>query len=375
MENEGVGIVGLGRIGMPTLFYHLRLDVPVHVVTEIPNLGGRKSIDTLVEMMNSEDVSRGRLPWEVSKLGDDILGIRLNGSSYSVRLVTPKDPSDVNWKNLGISFVEECSGMCTTNNKEYLEKPQQYLAEVHFQNGAHTVVVSAPTKGEDGTFVYGINESDYDPSTHRFISNASCTTKAVAFPLAVLYDNGLNTVGNIVINTTHAATGPTLQKLKAPDYEVKKGKIEEASSGAYSSLSKIFNRSLIVKVGGCEAYAFRVPTLNGSVAVVSIEIDDEKVSARDINEMFRKAAKNPKYHGGIEVYEGEEALDSQTHTKLYPMTGHIPSSVVSPSKTFEVGTKGRQFVSWYNNEDAPPLNQTLFTKYALEKIIADRKVA
>ncbi len=187
---DNVGIVGAGgRIGTPMLFYLLKLGVPVSVVTEIPNLGGRNTIDTLEEVMNSEDMSRGSFPWEVSKLGNDILGIALNGGNYKVQLLTPKDPSDVNWKGFGVGIVEECSGMCLTNDAKELKDAKEYLANVHFDNGAHIVFVSAPTKGEDGTFVYGINESNYNPDVHKFISNASCTTKAVAFPLAVLYYN------------------------------------------------------------------------------------------------------------------------------------------------------------------------------------------
>lgn len=216
---NGVGVVGQGRIGMPMLYYLLRLDVPVLVVTEIPNLGGRETIDTLVASMNSDDMSRGRLPWEVSKLGKDILGVKLNGSTYRIQLITPNGPSDV-------------------DDQKYL-KLGDYLADAHFQNGAHTVIVSAPTTGEDGTFVYGINEANYNPLKDKFI------------------------------------------------------------------------------------------------------------------------------------YDGEKPFDSHLLAQLWPITGNVPSSVISESKTFKIGTRGIQFASWYNNELAPPLNQAGLTKYvldALEKI-------
>lgn len=381
MENDGVAVVGAGRIGTPLLYFLLKLGVPVSVISEIPNLGGKNTIDTLVETMNGEDMARGRLPWEVGKLGNDILGINLNGNSYKIKLITPTDPSERDWKKDGIHFVQEASGKCLTRYSKDLKKEElsegQYGADVHFNNGAHTVIVSAPTKGEDGTFVYGINEGDYNPTEHKFISNSSCTTKAVAFPLAVLYDNGINTIGNIVIATTHAATGPTLVKLKKPNYNAREGEIEEASSGAYSALSKIFNKNGVVKLHGCEAYALRVPTLNGSVASVQIEIDDGKVTAEDINNMFRKAASDPRYQKGIDIYEGKEPFHSHLVSSqgLYKVSGHIPSSVISLKKTFEIGFRGRRFDAWYNNEDAPPLNQAQFTKYSLERRLSERRAA
>ncbi len=139
------------------------------------------------------------------------------------------------------------------------------------------------------------------------------------------------------------------------------------------ALSGIFNINGTVRLHGCKAYALREPTLNGSVAVITVEIDDGMVDAAYINELFRTAARNPKYRAGLDVYGGNGGYDSHSLAKLYPITGDIPSSVISPSKTFRLGTRTLQFASWYNNEDAPPLNQAQFTKYALERIASARK--
>lgn len=370
MDKNVAVVGGGGRIGISLLYELVRLGISVPVVVERQGL----TIDSLVERANQEDLSRGRLPWIVAKQGNDILDVKLTGLEGElnyrpsrIQFITPNNPSEIDWMKLGIYLVEECTGNCTNKSSEGLSLPK-YGADVHFGNGARIVMVSAPTVGEDATLIYGINENRYEPGKHFFISNGSCTTKAVAFPLAVLLDSGVKLFGNVVVNSVHAETGPELAELKSPEHQPSYGKIKENPSGAYTSLASVFNTDGIV-IEGCEAYAHRIPTLNGSVAIINVDTG-RNYTSEEINDMFRKAKKDEKYKGGIAVYEGKEPMHSGLITSKngrVPIFGsNIPSSVISPIRTYVMGRTSAQFASWYNNEDAPPHNQANLTKYILE---------
>src|SRR5438094_4864068 len=81
-------------------------------------------------------------------------------------LLAPKDISMLPWKEMGIDYVIESTGLFTESEK----------AKGHLTAGAKKVIISAPAKGEVKTLLIGVNEQEYDPTKHLIVSNASCTT-------------------------------------------------------------------------------------------------------------------------------------------------------------------------------------------------------
>src|SRR5262249_18340951 len=115
----------------------------------------------------------GNLAEEVSAEGDT-----LRVAGRSVKVLAVKDPAQLPWKDLGIEYVVESTGLFTDAEK----------AKAHLGAGAKKVIISAPAKNEDITVVMGVNHDKYDPRKHTIVSNASCTTNCLAPVAKVVQD-------------------------------------------------------------------------------------------------------------------------------------------------------------------------------------------
>jgi glyceraldehyde 3-phosphate dehydrogenase len=151
-----VAINGFGRTGRAALRASLQRDLDVAVVG-INDLGSPLTMARLL----ARDSVFGRLAQPV-KLGDGEIAV--NGST--IRLIGEADPASLPWRELGVDVVIESTGHFRSREQ----------AAAHLDAGASRVVISAPGKGVDATFVIGVNEKEYDPDRHRIVSNASCTT-------------------------------------------------------------------------------------------------------------------------------------------------------------------------------------------------------
>ena len=87
-----------------------------------------------------------------------------------IKVLAERDPAKLPWKDLGVDVVVESTGIFTDRDQ----------AAKHLAAGAPLVIISAPAKDPDLTVVLGVNEQDYDPTQHKIISNASCTTNCLA---------------------------------------------------------------------------------------------------------------------------------------------------------------------------------------------------
>ena len=164
-----VGINGFGRIGR-NFFRALKeqgADLDVVAVNDLTDT------KTLAHLLKYDSIM-GRFPGEVTA-GEGTIVV----DGKEIKVLAERNPADLPWGDLGVDIVVESTGFFTDATK----------AKAHIDGGAKKVVISAPAKNEDGTFVIGVNEQDYDPANHNIISNASCTTNCLA-PLAkVLNDN------------------------------------------------------------------------------------------------------------------------------------------------------------------------------------------
>src|SRR6185312_7059075 len=175
-----VAINGFGRIGR-LVFRAMVEQGLVGKDVEVVAVGDIVPADNLAYLLKY-DSTQGRFNGTVGskksaadKPEDDILIV--NG--MDILVVSAKDPSGLPWKQLGVDFVIESTGLFTDAEK----------ARGHITAGAKKVIISAPAKGEDITIVMGVNQEKYDPAKHNIISNASCTTNCLAPITKVINDN------------------------------------------------------------------------------------------------------------------------------------------------------------------------------------------
>src|SRR6478736_10119620 len=164
-----VGINGFGRIGRNFFRAQQQLGADVEIVA-LNDLGDAKTMAHLLKY----DSVLGPFSGDV-ELGDGV--IRAGGEE--MKMLSERDPAALPWGDLGVDVVLESTGFFTDRDG----------AQKHIDAGAKKVVISAPAKGPDITLVLGVNDGDYDPSSHHVISNASCTTNCLG-PLAkVIHDS------------------------------------------------------------------------------------------------------------------------------------------------------------------------------------------
>ncbi|MGW5698502.1 glyceraldehyde 3-phosphate dehydrogenase NAD-binding domain-containing protein, partial [Streptomyces asiaticus] len=160
-----IAINGFGRIGRNTLRALLERDSELEVVA-VNDLTAPESLAHLLKY----DSALGPLGRSVEVDGTDLV---VDGRR--VKVLAEREPADLPWAELGVDIVLESTGRFTAAD----------AARAHIRAGARRVLVSAPSAGADVTLAYGVNTDAYDPAEHVIVSNASCTTNALA-PLAAV---------------------------------------------------------------------------------------------------------------------------------------------------------------------------------------------
>jgi glyceraldehyde 3-phosphate dehydrogenase len=179
-----VGINGFGRIGRN--FY--RAIVASGADIEIVGVNDLTDNKTLAHLLKYDTVL-GRFPLSVGFDDDNII---VDGKN--IRALAERDPANLPWAELGADIVIESTGFFTDAEK----------AKAHIAAGAKKVIISAPAKNEDATFVMGVNHTDYDAATQHIISNASCTTNCLA-PMAKALNDAIG-IEKGLMTTIHAYT-------------------------------------------------------------------------------------------------------------------------------------------------------------------------
>ena len=149
-----VGINGFGRIGRNFWRASRKNGADIEIVA-VNDLGNKATMAHLLKY----DSVLGILPDEIAATDD---GISVNGKTLKV--LSERDPKNLPWKSLGVDVVIESTGFFTDRDK----------AAAHLDAGARVVIISAPAKGADATFVYGVNHDTFDAKKHTVVSNASC---------------------------------------------------------------------------------------------------------------------------------------------------------------------------------------------------------
>jgi len=312
-----VAINGFGRIGR-NVFRASQNNKDIEIVA-INDLTDTKTLAHLLKW----DSTFGEFPHEV-KAGDG--KIIVDGKEIAV--LAKRDPAELPWKDLTVSIALECTGL-------FLDKAN---AGKHITAGAKKVLISAPAKDPDGTFVIGVNEHTYDPAKHHIISNASCTTNCLAPFTKVVHE----TFGIVhgLMNTIHSYTNDQ-NLLDLPHKDLRRARaacmsIIPTSTGAAKAVSLV----LPELKGKLDGMSLRVPTPNVSVVDVVFEVS-KKTTKDEVNASLKSAAEGKLK--GILQYE-ESPLVS------IDFKGNPHSSIIDASLTTVMEGTMVKVISWYDNE-------------------------
>ena len=241
------------------------------------------------------DSVHGRMKADITTEGEDVLVV--NGNKIKCIGAT-KELKDLPWKDLGVEYVIESTGLFTEKEK----------AEGHIAAGAKKVIISAPGKGDLRTFVYGVNHEEYDPANHHVVSNASCTTNCLAPIVHVLLKEGIG-IETGLMTTIHSYTAT-----------------QKTVEGKLTGMS------------------FRVATPD--VSVVDLTFRSEKeTSIKEIDVLMKKASET--YLKDILGYCNEELVSSDF---IHDSRSSIYDSLATTQNNLKDEKRFFKIVSWYDNE-------------------------
>ena len=314
-----VGINGFGRIGR--LAFRAMVNDPEIEVVAVNDLG---DIPTMAHLLKYDSV-HGRA-FDVVEVTED--GFVADG--HAVKVLSEREPSNLPWGELGVEVVIESTGIFKTGE----------LASKHIEAGARKVVITCPAKGEDITVVMGVNDADYDAEKHNIVSNASCTTNCLAPVAKVLLEKFGIKRG--YMNTIHAYTND--QKiLDLPHKDLRRARAAAMSmipttTGAARAVSLV----LPELAGKLDGFATRVPTPDGSMVDLTVELERE-VTVEEINAAMKEAAEGEL--AGILAYTEDPIVSID-------IVDDPHSSIFDAGLTMVMGGKSNlvKVVSWYDNE-------------------------
>ena len=314
-----VGINGFGRIGRLMFRAAVKEGAKEIEIVAVNDLTDAKTLAHLLKY----DSTFGKFSGTVEAKESSLV---VNGKE--IKVFSQKDPALIPWKDAGVKVVIESTGRFTDAEK----------AKAHITAGAVKVIISAPAKNEDGTFVMGVNEDKYDPKKHHIISNASCTTNGLA-PLAkVLLDN-FGIKGGIM-TTIHSYTNDQVI-LDFPHKDLRRARAAALSMIPTSTgAAKAIGLVIPELKGKLDGLAVRVPTPDVSLVDLTVEVEKPTTTA-DVIAALKKASQTPRFKGILSVCE--EPLVS------IDFKGNSVSSIIDAESTKVVGNLVK-VLAWYDNE-------------------------
>jgi glyceraldehyde 3-phosphate dehydrogenase len=312
-----VAINGFGRIGRN--FFRVSKGYNEFEIIAINDLTDAK---TLAHLLKYDSV-HGIFNADV-KAGDG--SITVDGKELKVSAVT--EPENLPWKDLRVDIVIEATG-------RFADRPS---AARHLDAGAKWVIISAPAKEPDATVCMGVNEETIDPSKHKVISNASCTTNCLA-PVAKVVHNEFGLVKGLM-TTIHSYTNDQ-RILDLPHKDLRRARAAALNMiPTTTGAAKAVGLVLPELKGKLNGMAIRVTTPNVSIVDLVVELAKE-VTVEEINAALKKAADGPMK--GILQYSEAPLVSSD-------FNGNAHSSIVDATLTMVLERKMAKILAWYDNE-------------------------
>jgi len=318
-----VGINGFGRIGRNFLRAARAQGADVEVVA----LNDLTDAATNAHLLRY-DTTHGRFGAEV-RADDDHIVV----AGQRIRVLAERDPKALPWQELGVEVVVESTGRFTGRAG----------ASAHLEGGAQRVVISAPSKDADASFVIGVNDDSFDPARHVVVSNASCTTNCFV-PMVKVLDDAFG-VRTGLMTTVHAYTNDQ-NLLDLPHEDLRRARaaaqnIVPASSGAARSTGLV----LPSMQGRLDGAALRVPVGDGSITDFTAVLS-RTVSVDEVNGAFRQAASSGRLAAVLE-YTEDPIVSSD-------IVGSAASCTFDAGLTMAIPMEGDTTLvkvqGWYDNE-------------------------
>lgn len=332
-----VGINGSGRIGR--LFAMAALEKGM--IGKDIEIVGMVDVSTDADYLKYQfryDSVHGKLAAEFAteKSGsaaaeNDILII--NGNRIQC-LPAAKDPSQLPWRELGVDFVIESTGLFVDSEK----------AKGHLAAGAKKVIISAPGKGDVKTIVMGVNDNEYDPAIHHIISNASCTTNCLAPPVHVILKEGFG-IETGLMTTIHSYTA-TQKTVDGPSKKDWRGgraaaiNLIPSTTGAAKAVGEVLPQTK----GKLTGMAVRVPTVDVSIVDLTFRTEQE-TTIEAIDAALKQASQT--YLQGILGVTDEELVSTDfihdPRSSIYDSLATLQNNLKGKGRFFKV-------ICWYDNE-------------------------
>ena len=313
-----IAINGFGRIGRTALRL-LENDKDIEVVA-INDLTDPLQLAYLYKYDSVHRTNKSKVSFDEDKLF--VKGRR-------IKVYAESDPSKLPWRELNVDVVLECTGVFTSAEK----------CQAHLDAGAKHVIISAPAKDEVKTIVYGVNDEILSLND-KVISAASCTTNCLAPVLKLVNDKygirkGFMTTVHAMTNDQETLDIPHKKGIKARRGRAASLNIIPTSTGAASQIGKVIP-DLNGKLDGL---AFRVPTGDGSVIDVTVELE-KNTTKEDVNNMFKSNQSK------VLKYTEDPIVSSD-------IIGEEVGATVDGLLTNIIEEDGKQLlkvVAWYDNE-------------------------
>lgn len=317
MSKIKIGINGFGRIGRLVFRAAMkRSDVEIVAINDLIDA------DYMAYMLRY-DSTHGKFDGSIEVKNGQLV---VNGRT--IRITAEKDPAALKWNEVNAEYVVESTGLFLT----------QETAQKHIQAGTKRVVLSAPAKDDTPTFVMGVNHESYTKDLN-IISNASCTTNALA-PIAKVLNDAFGIVEGLM-TTVHAVTA-TQKTVDGPSAKDWRG-----GRGAYQNI-------IPASTGAAKAVGLVIPSLKGKLTGMSFRVPVPDVSVVDLTCRLEKPAS----------YEAiKKAVKEASEGKLKGILGYTEDEIVSTDilgddRTSVFDAKAGislndhfvKVVSWYDNE-------------------------
>jgi glyceraldehyde 3-phosphate dehydrogenase len=314
-----VGINGFGRIGRNLFRAAKERGADIDFVAANDLL----SIELMAHLLKYDTIL-GMYAGDVEVVGD---GIKVDGDT--LRIVAERDPTALPWGELGVDVVVESTGLFTSREK----------AALHLEAGAPLVIISAPGKDVDATFVVGVNDGTFDPERHKVVSNASCTTNCFV-PMVKVLDDAFG-VERGLMTTVHAYTG-TQALVDGPSKDLREARaaalnIIPTSTGAARATSLVME----AMKGRLDGQSLRVPVADGSITDFTAILNRE-ATVDDVNAAFRAASESGPLSDGLLVYSTDPIVSSD-------IVGSPASCTFDAPLTMAMGNLVK-VLGWYDNE-------------------------
>ena len=332
-----IGINGFGRIGRAALRI---IEDEYKGELEVVKINDLTDNETLAHLMKY-DTAYGQFNHEIEH---DDNSITIDGRRIEVS--AEKDPANLAWGDVDVDIVLECTGV-------FRKGPQ---AKAHIDAGAEKVIISAPGKEVDGTYVWGVNHTDYTGS-EEIISAASCTTNSLA-PVAKVLDEAFG-IERGLMTTIHAYTGD--QRLQdAPHKDLRRARaaaqnIVPTTTGAAKAVGLVLPNL----DGKLDGFAMRVPTITGSATYLTVTLSKE-TTVEELNATVKKAAEDAEFGQALK-YTEDPIVSSD-------IIGNPHGAIFDAGMTRVIDGNLAKIISWYDNEWSYTAQYIRLTKFVADKL-------